>query len=337
MSELKIRRGKISRAQKIVFYGPEGIGKTTIASKFPNPLFIDTEGGSYHLDVARFEEVPQTWEKLLEQVQYVKKNTDVCQSLIVDTADWAEALCKTYVCNQKMWTSIAEPGYGAGYVALEVEFGKLLNLLSGLQQAGINVIVLAHSQMRKFEQPDEAGSYDRYELKLEKKTSSKLKEWADALIFLNYQTFITGKDKTGKGKATGGKRMMYLNHRPTFDAKNRWNLNEEEYPLSYEILENEIQVWSNQEEAQKKKETSSQKGKGKPESTIHPKLLSLMKKDNVTLSEVMNAVYFRGYASFGTPYEELDNEFVTSVLIEAWNNGVLQTILDLRNKEKVEF
>ena len=60
MSELKIRRGKICRAQKIVFYGPEGIGKTTIASKFPNPLFIDTEGGSYHLDVARFEEVPKT-------------------------------------------------------------------------------------------------------------------------------------------------------------------------------------------------------------------------------------------------------------------------------------
>ena len=35
--------------------------------------------------------------------------------------------------------------------------------------AGINVVLTAHAQIRKFEQPDEMGAYDRYELKLGKR------------------------------------------------------------------------------------------------------------------------------------------------------------------------
>ena len=40
--DFEITEGVINGAQKVVFYGPEGIGKTTFASKFPDPLFIDT-------------------------------------------------------------------------------------------------------------------------------------------------------------------------------------------------------------------------------------------------------------------------------------------------------
>ncbi len=50
---LAIRRGNITRPQKAVIYGPEGVGKSTLADRFPEPVFLDTEGGSYHPDVAR--------------------------------------------------------------------------------------------------------------------------------------------------------------------------------------------------------------------------------------------------------------------------------------------
>ena len=53
---MEIIRGKIPSAKKIVIYGPEGIGKSTLASQFPEPLFIDTEGSTKELDVARFPE-----------------------------------------------------------------------------------------------------------------------------------------------------------------------------------------------------------------------------------------------------------------------------------------
>ena len=57
---LKITEGTVNRALKVVIYGSEGIGKTTIASKFPNPLFIDTEGGTSQLNVRRIDR-PKTW------------------------------------------------------------------------------------------------------------------------------------------------------------------------------------------------------------------------------------------------------------------------------------
>ena len=43
---MKITSGKVIRPQKVVIYGSEGIGKTSMAAQFPNPLFIDTEGGT---------------------------------------------------------------------------------------------------------------------------------------------------------------------------------------------------------------------------------------------------------------------------------------------------
>ncbi len=52
---MKITRGKKQTPVKAVIYGPEGIGKTTFASKFPDPLFIDCEGSTHRIDVERVE------------------------------------------------------------------------------------------------------------------------------------------------------------------------------------------------------------------------------------------------------------------------------------------
>ena len=41
---MNIISGKLPVAKRIVFYGAEGIGKSTLASQCPDPLFIDTEG-----------------------------------------------------------------------------------------------------------------------------------------------------------------------------------------------------------------------------------------------------------------------------------------------------
>ena len=76
-------------AQKCVIYGPEGIGKSYLASRFPNPLFSDTEGSTKHMDVARLPN-PSSWTMLIQQAQYVKANPSICSTYVVDTADWAE-------------------------------------------------------------------------------------------------------------------------------------------------------------------------------------------------------------------------------------------------------
>ena len=236
---MKIIRGKIPGAKKVVIYGPEGIGKSTFAACFPAPVFIDTEGSTKDMDVDRFEKA-SSWPMLLEQVRYVKQNPSVCRTLVVDTADWAEQMCVADLCARFGKNGVEDFGYGNGYVYAKEEWGRFLNALEEVVSTGINVVLTAHAHLRKFEQPDEMGAYDRWELKIGKKTSSQtaplLKEWADMVLFANYKTWSVAVDDKGKKrKAQGGDRVMYTSHNPCWDAKNRYGL-PEEAPFEYESI-----------------------------------------------------------------------------------------------------
>ena len=244
---MKIIRGKQPSAKKIVVYGPEGIGKSTFASRFPDPLFIDTEGSTKDMDVARFE-APSSWTMLLEQVRYVKFHPEICRTLVIDTADWAEMRCIDHICARFHKDGLEEFGhicarfhkdgleefgYGKGYVYVQEEFGRLLNLLEEIVGLGIHVVMTAHAKMRKFEQPDEMGAYDRWEMKLSKNVSPMVKEWADMVLFANYKTHVVKVD--GKNKAQGGRRVIYTTHHSCWDAKNRYGL-EDELPFEYSSI-----------------------------------------------------------------------------------------------------
>lgn len=235
MNQLKIHTGKAVGALKVVVYGPEGIGKSTLAAHFPRPVFIDTEGSTRHMDVSRTDK-PSSWTMLMEQVQYIRSDPGVCSTLVIDTADWAEQLCIASICADKKLSGIEDMGYGKGYVYLAEEFGRLLNLLEEIVGRGVHVVLTAHAMMRKFEQPDEMGAYDRWELKLQKKTSALVKEWSDLLLFANYKTLSVATDDKGKKfKAQGGRRVIYTSHHPCWDAKNRLGL-PEELPLDFSAL-----------------------------------------------------------------------------------------------------
>ena len=82
---LNITKGKISRAQKVVIYGPEGIGKSSLAARFPDPVIIDTEGGTAHMDIRRIDK-PRSWEEMLAIVKEVANTPGICKTLVIDTA-----------------------------------------------------------------------------------------------------------------------------------------------------------------------------------------------------------------------------------------------------------
>lgn len=233
---LELTSGKIVTAQRVVIYGPEGIGKTTLASHFPGAVFIDTEGSTKHIDVLRTPP-PSSWAHLLTMVDALTDNPQV-QTIVIDTADWAEKLCHAHICTTHNVSGIEDIGYGKGYVYAKEAFAKLLDGLTAATHKGINVVVTAHAALRKFEQPDEMGAYDRWELKLDKRSASLLKEWADAVLFCNYRTIVV-KQKSGKDKAQGGERVIYTSHAPAWDAKNRWGL-PDVLPMAYESFAEHI-------------------------------------------------------------------------------------------------
>lgn len=238
--QMEIIRGRQQAAKKVVVYGPEGIGKSTFAAQFPNPIFIDAEGSTAFMDVARTPK-PSSFTMLLEQIKYFISNSQLLRTLVIDTADWAERMCTDDILSSYGKKSIEDFGYGKGYVMVYEQFGSMLNLCTTLvERCGVNVVITAHAWMRKFEQPDEMGSYDRWELKLGQKTGSRtspiLKEWADILLFANYKTYVVNVDDKGaakgKNKVQGGKRVMYTAHHVCWDAKNRFGL-AEELPFEY--------------------------------------------------------------------------------------------------------
>ncbi len=331
---MNITKGKIKSALKVVVYGQEGVGKSTFASKFPNPVFIDTEGSTKQLDVARFD-APTSWEMLMQQVDYIKKNNTGFQTLVIDTADWAEKLCIKKVCSKAQKDGIEDFGWGKGYVYVQEEFGKLLNSLEEVVQKGIHVVITAHAKMNKVEQPDEMGAYDRWELKLTKQCSPMLKEWADMLLFANYKTLVVKtEDKKYKGQG-GQQRIVYTTHTASWDAKNRFDL-PDVIPLEYAQIKHIIEhtVQPKQEEIPVAPPVPKEENKTPLENLIEdfkandipvteikaqlvnipeyvPKALAdLMRANQVSVEDIENVVAQRGYFPRGTPLKDYPSDFI---------------------------
>lgn len=325
---MQIITGVMPKATKAVLYGPEGIGKTSFAAKAPNPLFIDTEGSTTRLNVRRLP-APQSFTMVLEQIQWVIYNPQVCGTLVLDTADWAQRLATDAVCARLKIGGIEDLGYGKGYAYVYEDFGRLLNLLDQVVDRGINVIITAHAAMRKFEQPDEMGSYDRWELKLNNSQKCSIagmvKEWADMVLFANYETIVV-KNENKKGKAQGGQRVMYTTHHPCWDAKNRFDL-PEKLPFEYEKVAHCFlqpvssaepiapqaapELVTNTVEDHPAEQPSNPYG-------IPPTLLQLMKQYNVREQDIQRVVAMRGYYPESTPICNYDPQFVEGVLVGAW-------------------
>jgi len=235
---MQLTTGKIQKAQKIVIYGPEGIGKSTLANQFPSPVFVDTEDSTSWMNVNRL--TCNSWRDILDAIKFLKTEKHSFKTAVFDTADWAERLCVQFICGNASKSSIEDFGYGKGYTYLAEEFGKMLASLAPLITSGMNVIFVAHCTVKKIEQPDESGSYDHYEFKCTRQTSPLLKEWAEAVLFVNYHVIVR-QDDNKRSKAIGGrKRIIHTQHTAAYDAKNRSDLPDQipfELPFDFKLIE----------------------------------------------------------------------------------------------------
>lgn len=356
---MKVISGKVLKAKKVVIYGPEGVGKSSLAAQFPRPIFIDTEGSTTEMDVARLAK-PSSWEMLKQQVRWVWQSGQY-GTLIIDTIDWAEMLCVESVCATHAKNGIEDFGYGKGYIFVSEELGRMLNLLSDVVDAGIHVVLIAHAQIVKFEQPDEMGAYDRYQLKLGQKTASRtaplVKEWADMVLFINYKTFSVSTDKEGKkNKAQGGVRTVYATHHPAWDAKNRHGL-PDDFPLDYAYIahifngaaqpvtanpqsaavmapvSNSTEIIPNNIPMQQAANIAAPVTTAPPlelSPNIPQSLRDLMTQHQVTEAEIQIVVSNKGYYPYDTPIANYDPGFVSGVLVGAWQQvfGMIQNTRD---------
>jgi len=221
---------KPSESQKVVLYAPEGWGKTTWASKSENPIFISTEDGIKNIKVKKFPE-PEMWQDIFDAIDALRSGDHDYKNLVIDTADWTEHLCQKFLLERDKKTSIEDYGYGKGYVIAFEEWKKLLSSADKLRkEKGMSVIFLAHSTIKTFNNPS-GENFDRWEMKTDRRISALLKEWADCVLFGNYDIAVDIQKGQSKGKGFGGDRVIYANHSPAWDAKNRYGITE---PISSE-------------------------------------------------------------------------------------------------------
>jgi len=221
------------QAQKVLIYGPHGLGKTVFGSTFENPILIRAEDGAGNVDIPTFPKLIESVSELSDACQTLYQEDHPFKSVILDSLDWLEPVIWAATCARLGFTSIEAPGYGKGYLEADTEWREVMGCLDALRlDKGMNVVLIAHSEVKRYDSPD-TDPYDRYGIKLHKRAFGLWQEWADMVLFCGYKTKIkkaeVGFNKEVKRGEGSGERVIHTEERPAHLAKNRWGLPQEIY------------------------------------------------------------------------------------------------------------
>lgn len=219
-------------APRLMLYGVEGIGKSTFAAGAPRPIFILTEDGLGSLVVDHFPLAASTGD-ILAAIKTLRNEDHQFETVVIDSVDWLEAIIQREI---ETKYDAKELAYGKAAMIAAEKWREILAGLTALRsERNMVVILVSHTTIKRFDSP-EVEPYDRYQPKLQERSSAVLREWCDAVLFANYKTIIkkddVGFNKTNNRGFSTGERLMFTNERPAYMAKNRYNL-PDSLPLSW--------------------------------------------------------------------------------------------------------
>lgn len=222
----------------MIFYGPPGIGKTSLAAAFKDVAFLidKQEDGINRLKEAgivapEIGVLPpaEKWSDALEMLDQLRSGEHSFRTLAIDALGGFEALCHEEVCRRDYGGQMNERGflsYARGYETALTDWRAFIAALDRLRdERQMSIVLLGHAKIAPFKNP-EGPDYDRYCVDIHHKTWSLTHKWADLVLFANYEiVFDSGESSKKKSKARGGKtRTIYTEYEAAFDAKNRHNL-----------------------------------------------------------------------------------------------------------------
>lgn len=224
-----LRKVRADQPPRLLIYGPEKMGKTTLASEFPAPVFLQTERGeSGDLELDTFGHLT-SFQELLDAMGALATEEHGFSTVVLDSVSETERLIFAEVCRRNNWQSIEQAGYGKGYVEADYAWRELIEALNFLRnERGMAVILIGHAVITRFDDP-ETQSYSRYDIDLHKRAEAILKREVDAILLVKKDVTIKTDQPGGKGRARadgGETRWIYCEGRPAFTAGNRYSMPE---------------------------------------------------------------------------------------------------------------
>lgn len=215
---MKVIKQATPTAPKLMIYGLSGVGKSTLASKLKNPIFIDMEGGLNYMDVDRtptLTKVDEFYTVLAELYNTAKDGKREYDTIVIDSADWlvrkvvekAAGIDKTKLDET---LNRSNGGYGNGKQVLENHIRtKLLPMLVLLNKQGYGICLIAHAD-RKTLMSSEGNDVEQITPKIDVNTMNVFVEWCDNVFYLK--------------KDIAGERILVLESDDVALAKNRLSL-----------------------------------------------------------------------------------------------------------------
>lgn len=230
--------------QIITICGDAGLGKSSLAATFPNPIFVRAEDGVSRIPASfRPKALPpiRSEDQLWEQLKALVHDEHDFKTAVIDTVSAADRIFVQSIIKQDgkaKSLNQALGGYGAGFSALAARHQQIRNAAEMMRiKRGMHVVFLAHTEVGTMRLPDQ-DDFSRYSLRMtHDKSLPPYIDDVDAVGFLRQRIVVKGDDGERKKAISSGERELVMHVTASNVSKNAYGITD---PIPVELGKNPL-------------------------------------------------------------------------------------------------